>query len=170
MSIFRQEVSFLSFMISKDGVTTNPAKTAAIMEWPTPTTTKAVKAFCATVNYYRRHIKDFSTIASPLYELTKKNASFHWGREHQSAFETLKMRLATAPILGIFDQEAETLIDSDASGFSIGAVLSQVINGKKRVIAYASRTLNDCERRYSVTKREVSSNNFCPQTIPALRI
>ena len=151
---FRQEVSFLGFTISKDGVTTNPDKTSAIMEWPTPTTTKAVKAFCATVNYYRRHIKDFSTIASPLYDLTKKNATFHWEREHQSAFETLKMRLATAPILGIYDQEAETLIDSDASGFGIGAVLSQVIDGKERVIAYASRTLNDCERRYSVTKRE----------------
>ena len=151
---FRQEVSFLGFTISKEGVTTNPDKTAAIMEWPMPASTKEVKAFCATVNYYRRHIKDFSTVAAPLYDLTKKGVKFHWMREHQTAFETLKMRLATAPILGIYDQDAETIIDSDASGFGIGAVLSQIIDGKERVIAYASRTLNISERRYSVTKRE----------------
>jgi RNase H-like domain found in reverse transcriptase len=76
------------------------------------------------------------------------------GNVNTSAFETLKMRLVTAPILGIYNQEADTLIDSDASGFGFGAVLSQVINGNERVIAYASWTLNDCERRYSVTKRE----------------
>ena len=150
---FRQEVSFLGFTISKDGVTTNPTKTAAIVEWPTSASTKAVKAFCATVNYYRRHIKDFSTVASPLHELTKKGTKFRWERRHQMAFETLKMRLATAPILGIYDQRAETFNDTDASGFGLGSVLSQIIDGKERVIAYASRTLNSCERRYSVTKR-----------------
>jgi hypothetical protein len=86
-------VSFIGIMISKDGVTINRAKTAAIVEWPTPTKTTVVKAFCATVKYYYRHIKDFSTIVTPLYELIKDNASFHWGSEHQSAFEVLKMRI-----------------------------------------------------------------------------
>jgi RNase H-like domain found in reverse transcriptase len=147
-------VSFLGFIISKEGVTTNTDKTAAILEWPVPTSTKEVKAFCATVNYHRKHIKDFSTVAFPLYNLNKKGIKFHWTCEHQTAFETLKMRLATAPILSIYDQETETIIDSDASGFGIGAVLSQIINGKERVIAYASRTLNISERRYSVTKSE----------------
>jgi hypothetical protein len=155
MQFFQEEVSFLDFNISRDGVSTNPSKTAAILDWPVPNSAKAVKSFCATVNYYRRHIKDNSTIAAPLYDITKKGCKFLWKREHQIAFYTLKSRLATAPILGIYEQDAVTILDTDASAVSIGAVLSQILDGKERVIAYASRTMNDSERRYSVTKREL---------------
>jgi RNase H-like domain found in reverse transcriptase len=70
-----------------------------------------------------------------LYHLTKKGTNFHRTREDQTAFETLKMRLAIASILDIYDREAETIIDSDASDFGIGAVLSQIIDGKERIIA-----------------------------------
>ena len=107
------------------------------------------------MNYYRKHIRDFSTLAAPLYELTKRNATFVWCDEHERSFETLKMRLATSPILAIFDPNNHTILDTDASDTGLGATLSQIVDGKERVVAYASRTLNDAEKRYTVTKREM---------------
>jgi hypothetical protein len=101
MQFLKQEVSFLGFNLSRDGVSTNPSNTAAILDWPVPNSAKAVKSFCATVNYYRRQIKNYSTIAAPLYDITKKGCKLLWKRKHQIAFDTLKSRLATAPIPGI---------------------------------------------------------------------
>jgi len=152
---FQRQVDFLGFVISGDGIRTNPIKTEAIVNWPTPTSSKDIKAFCATVNYYRRHIKDLSSIAAPLYALTKQNMPFIGTNEHMRAFDTLKLRLTSAPMLAIYDQNAETIVDTDASGQGLGAVLSQIQDGHERVVAYASRTLNDAEKRYSVTKREL---------------
>ena len=151
---FKTSVSFLGFVISGNGVQTNPDKTSAITNWPTPKHTKDVKSFLATLNYYRKHIYNFASIAEPLYSLTRRNTKFVWTAVHNSAFETLKLRLETAPILAIYDPSLPTVIDTDASQTGVGAIISQIVNGNERVIAYASRTLNQAERNYSITKRE----------------
>ena len=85
-------------------------------------------------------MKDFATIAKPLHRLTEKTAKFEWTSECQTAFEEIRHRLVTAPILAFPDYEREFILDTDASDTGIGAVLSQVQeDGSERVIAYASR-------------------------------
>jgi hypothetical protein len=77
---------------------------------------------------------NFSTIASPLYELTKKNAKFEWKEQHEQAFETLKMRFATAPILSIYRQDCPIIVDNDASDTGIGAIISQIVDGQELLV------------------------------------
>ena len=100
-------------------------------------------------------IAGFADIAAPLHELTQKNAYFSWGPAHDKAFQTLKARLVTAPILGMPRDDGTFLLDTDASDRGIGAVLSQEQDGQEIVIAYASRTLSRPERNYDVTRREL---------------
>jgi hypothetical protein len=154
MSFFQTSVSFLGFVISQEVIRTNPEKTAAIANWPTPKRSKDVKSFLATLNYYRKHIYNFATIAEPLYALTRRNVRFTWTTAHQNAFDTLKARITSAPILAIFDEKLQTFVDCDVSTSGVGAVLCQIIDGKEKVISYASRTMNYAERNYSITKRE----------------
>jgi hypothetical protein len=143
---FQKEVNFLGFHISQRGVQSDAGKTAAIANWPRPANVKQLRSFCATINYYRRHVHQFSIIAAPLYELLKKRTRFVWTADHERVFSTLKMRLTTSPILTIFDPTRPTVVDCDASGSGLGAILSQIVDGQERVVAYASRTLNDCEK------------------------
>ena len=130
-------------------------KVEAVSDWPTPTTVKEVRSFVGLASYYRRFVRDFAKIAAPLNEIARKNQRFAWSNEAQMAFDTLKMTMISAPILGMpTDDDAYTL-DTDASDFAIGAVLSQKQNGEERVIAYASRSLDKRERNYCVTRREL---------------
>jgi len=152
---FKKEVNFLGFHITQHGIKMDADKTAAISKWKTPSNVKELRSFCATINHYRKHIHQFSIIAAPLYSLLKKRARFMWTTEHDQAFNTLKMRLITAPILTIFDPQRPTIVDCDASGVGLGAVLSQIVDGQERVVAFASRTLNQTEAKYSITKREL---------------
>lgn len=150
------QVEFLGHIVSRDGVHTDPRKTAKVAEWPKPTNKKEVQQFLGLANYYRRFVKDFSSIAKPLHRLTEKTAKFEWTTECQAAFEDLRHRLVTAPVLAFPDYSRPFLLDTDASGTGIGAVLSQVQeDGTERVIAYASRVLTRPERNYCVTRREL---------------
>lgn len=151
-----QKVYFLGHIVSADGVQTDPQKTERVSTWPTPTSQKEVQQFLGLASYYRRFVKDFATIAKPLYQLTEKTAKFAWSDEAQAAFEELRHRLVTAPTLAFPDYDLPFILDTDASDVGIGAVLSQrQSNGSERVIAYASRTLSRPERRYCVTRREL---------------
>lgn len=150
------QVEFLGHIVSADGVQTDPSKTEKVAQWPIPKTRKEVQQFLGLANYYRRFVKDFATIAKPLHRLTEKTAKFEWTSECQTAFEEIRQRLVTAPILAFPDYERVFILDTDASDTGIGAVLSQVQeDGSERVIAYASRVLTKPERRYCVTRREL---------------
>ena len=109
-------------------------------EWPVPKTVKAVRSFLGLTGYYRRFVKDYANVASPLIALTQKSATFKWGEEEQRAFDELRGKLVSAPILGYPDMQEKFILDTDASKCAIGAVLSQVQDGKEVVIAYGSRT------------------------------
>ena len=153
--LFRRSTQFLGHIISEDGIATSPDKISAITQWPVPRNLKQLRGFLGFCGYYRRFIPQFSEIASPLHELTQKGRKYHWSARCQEAFETLKEKLTESPVLGYPREAGEFVLDTDASGEGLGAVLHQVQEGKEVVISYFSRALSPSERRYCVTKREL---------------
>jgi len=151
----QKSVSFLGHVVSDAGIGTDPEKTRAVAEWPRPTRLRDVRAFLGLASYYRRFVQNFSMISAPLHQLARKNQPFHWDDEHQRSFDELKARLTTSPILAMPTDNDPFVLDTDASGHAIGAVLSQVQGGCERVVAYASRTLDRREQNYCVTRREL---------------
>ena len=149
-SLFQRKVEFLGHVVSKDGITMQEEKISAIRDWPPCRTLTEVRAFMGLSGYYRRFVKDFSVIASPLYGLMKKNTDFVWTASCQQAFEELKSRLVHGPILALPQDEGMYILDTNASDFGLGAVLSQKQNGHEKVIAYSSRTLNRPEQKLSL--------------------
>ncbi len=155
--LFKEEVEFLGHIISADGIKTSQQKIESIRNWPTPKTVKEVRAFVGLCSYYRRFIYQFSEIAKPLHKLTEKGVQFQWTDACCKSFQKLKEKLTETPVLAHPDFTKKFILDVDASDVSIGAVLSQNIDGHERAIAYASRTLTKQERSYCVTRKELLS-------------
>ena len=131
----------------------DPQKVAAIRDWAIPRNISELRSFLGLASYYRRYIYQFADIAAPLNNLTNKGVTFMWDNNYQSAFETLKRKLTEVPVLAYpsFSLTANQFqLHTDASATGLGAVLEQ--GGK--VVAYASRTLTQAERNYSVIQRE----------------
>ena len=112
---------------------------------------KELRQFLGLANYYRRFVADYSNVAAPLHRLLTKENGFHWDSNCQNAFEELKNRLVSPPILAFPDFKEKFVLYTNASDSAIGAVLSQIQEGKERVIAYWSRK---AERNYSTTEKE----------------
>ncbi|KAJ8008876.1 hypothetical protein DPEC_G00082990 [Dallia pectoralis] len=153
--LFREQVVYLGHIVSAKGVATDPKKIQKVAGWPAPRSVSEVRGFIGLASYYRRFVKDFASVAKPLHELTKKYARFNWTDECQEAFEQLKSRLTSAPVLGYPLDSGQLLLDTDASDWGIGAVLSQVQEGEERVLAYGSRRLSATEQNYCTTRREL---------------
>jgi len=151
----RKETVYLGHIISENGISPDPSKLEAIKDFPEPKRIKDIQSFIGLAGYYRKFIKNFSKIAKPLTKLTKKTEKFMWTAEQQSAFEELKERLMTAPVLRYPDFTQEFIVTTDASAYAIGAVLSQGKVGDDRPIAYASRVLTRAEQNYSTTEKEL---------------
>ena len=159
-ALFQTETIYLGHVISADGVSCDPAKVQAVQNWLPPQTVKQVRAFLGTVGYYKRFIKGYADIARPLYQLTRKHPKFVWNERCQHAFEVLKGKLIIAPIMAYPQEEGDYILDTDASAYAIGAVLSQMQKQEdgstaEKVIAYASRILHPRETRYCVRRREM---------------
>ena len=125
LSANRKLYTFLGHIVSPSGVAPDPSKTDKVTSWPTPACKRDVQQFIGLVNYYRRFIRHFASIARPLHRLTEKTPSFKWTSECQTAFNSLKLKLTSAPVLAHPDGKYPFLLDTDASGSGIGAVLSQ---------------------------------------------
>ena len=157
--LIRAQVPFLGHIVSREGVGVDPAKTEAMEKWPTPVNVKDVRAFLGLASYYRRHISGFSTVAAPMTNLTRQGVDLVWDDVCEGAFRTLKAALISAPVLAYPTREGHFTLSTDASDVGIGAVLEQdqEEGGQvvKRVIAYASKTLSDTQRRYCMTNKEL---------------
>ena len=103
----------------------DPGKVRAVTEWPTPSSRRGLQQFLGFANFYRRFIRNYSSVAAPLTALTSSKCSFEWGREAEKAFSTLKSRFTTAPILTTPDPAAQFVLEVDASDTGVGAILSQ---------------------------------------------
>lgn len=148
------QLKYLGHIVNHNGIRTDPEKTKAIDQWPTPTTVKQVRQFLGMASWYRRFINNFATVAAPLTALTRKNARWTWGEAEQKALLELKERLTSAPVLACPDFNRPFTLQTDASTTGLGTVLTQYFPEGERVIAYASRTLNQAERNYSATELE----------------
>jgi hypothetical protein len=150
----KDEVRFLGHLVSHQTIKPDAEKIVAVQSFPVPQTVSQLQSFIGLVGYYRRFIPKLSSIAEPLYKLLKKNVRWEWKQPQQQAFDQLKSILTSSPILSLPDFTKEFYLHTDASATGLGAVLTQVIDGVERVISYASKTLNETQRRYSITERE----------------
>ena len=151
----RSQVTFLGHILSKDGIAVNPEKTNAVTTFPTPTTPTQVRMFLGVCQYYRRFVKHFSDIASPLSNLLRKGAKFVWDSQCQASFDTLKSSLSSPPILAFPDFDKEFILYTDVSTASIAYILGQRDDkGREVVISYGGRALRDSERRWAITELE----------------
>ena len=153
----------MGHVVGQEGVSTDPDKIKAVIEWPRPTTVTEVRSFLGFVSYYRRFIPNFFKVAKPLNTLLqnlegtsnqKKKFKVNWGPDQQEAFDTLQKLCTEAPILAYEDFKTPFILHTDASSDGLGAVLYQYQNNQKRVIAYASRSLSPSERNYPANKLE----------------
>ncbi len=120
-----------------------------------PKTKTGVRAILGLENYYRHFIKGFSSIVAPLQRLTCNNVNFLLGDPEQTALDKLKEVFCSAPILAYPDHEGEFIVDTDASNYAIGAVLSQVQDGKERVIFYGFKGLVESQAKWYTTRKEL---------------
>ncbi|KAL0560668.1 hypothetical protein IC582_001078 [Cucumis melo] len=151
-----KQVSFLGHVVSKDGVSVDPAKIEAVTGWTRPSTVSEVRSFLGLAGYYRRFVENFSRIATPLTQLTRKGAPFVWSKACEDSFQTLKQKLVTAPVLTVPDGSGSFVIYSDASKKGLGCVLMQ----QSKVVAYASRQLKSHEQNYPTHDLELAAVVF----------
>jgi hypothetical protein len=174
---FKKELKFLGYRVSAKGIHTDPSNTIKIQKATPPRNEKEVRGFLGLCQFYRKFIQNFQKIAEPLYKLLRaeekyyqqvwtkngwisqeiNNPTWHekWNHEQQQAFEELKHRLITAPVLAHPNFQKPFILYTDASTIGLGAVLAQVQeDGKERPIAYHARTLRGAEKNYPITELE----------------
>ena len=149
------QVTYLRCVVTRNGIEPDPKKIEAVRSWPVPLNVQELRSFLRLCSYYKRFVRDFAKMAKPLHSLTQKNASFKWTEECQEVFVKLKEHLSQSPVLIYPDSSSEFILDTDASHLAIGAVLSQMVDGKEHPVAYFSRTLNQPEQQYCITRKEL---------------
>ena len=152
----RNEIDFLGFKINEQGLGMMKNKVKAILDWPTPTTVKQLRSFLGLAGFYRNFIRMFSDIAAPLSSLLKKNlVRFTWTVEHDKSFETLKQRISEQPTLILPRDHLPFIVQTDASGFAIGATLMQNLGSGLQPIAFLSHKMIEAETRYPTHEQEL---------------
>lgn len=163
-NFFKTTLKYLGFIVGNNSLATDPAKVESMTNYPRPQTSTEVKRFIGMCSWYRRFIKDFSSLVNPLNALLKgkkKKQTISWNDDAEAAFLAIKQKLVSAPVLSQPDFSQKFFVQSDASDVGIGGMLTQFIDGEEKVIAYASRSLSKAERNYSVTERECLAVIFC---------
>ncbi|XP_075524539.1 uncharacterized protein LOC142556936 [Primulina tabacum] len=151
-----EHVAFLGHIVSKEGISVDPSKIESIKQWPIPKTVSEIRSFLGLAGYYRRFIAEFSKIALPVTSLTRKATKFECTIECQQAFQTLKDKLTSAPVLVLPCGTEDFVVYTDASKQGLGAVLMQ----REKVIAYASRQLKEYEKNYPTHDIELAAVVF----------
>lgn len=151
------KVSFLGSIVAEGSLQMDPSKVRAVSEWPRPETRKQLQRFLGFANFYRRFIRSYSSVAAPLHVLTSPGTSFRWTPAAEEAFQHLKQRFCSAPILTLPDPNQQFVVEVDASDVGVGAVLSQrsSVDNKIHPCAFFSRRLSPAERNYNIGDREL---------------
>lgn len=150
-----KKLKFLGHIISKNGIQVDPEKTKAMSEFPVPKTQKQVRSFLGMANYYRRFIHNFAKIATPLNAMLSKDKKIEWTESCQEAFDKLKNKLLTAPVLAYPDPDRPFILTCDASDTAIGYVLGQLDDDNKEyVIAYGGKSLTPDQKKFNTTEKE----------------
>ena len=160
--LFKREIQFLGHIVSNKGIRMDPEKLKGIRDFETPKNRKQVQSFLGTCNYYRRFIRNFSHIAFPLSCLTSPYVKFTWTEFENNSFLALKKAILDAPILTFPHSHGLFILDTDASDYGVGAVLSQVLPGGpnnslliEMPISFFSKTLDKFGRNYCITRKEL---------------
>src|ERR1700683_280042 len=148
-------VEYLGVIVSQNTLRVDPTKAKAVKDWPRPRKLKEVQEFTGFLNFYRRFVPDFSRIARPLYDLTKKDTKFVWSDKCEEAFQELKDRITSAEVLRLAQSTGRFRVEADACEYATGAVLMQEQDNIYRPIAFFSKSLNDVERNYPVHDQEM---------------
>ncbi len=153
----KSEISFLGMIVGRGGMNIDSKKVEVLQNWSTPETITDVRSFMGLLQFFRRFIKDFSTIATPLTNLTKKGEGIHkWDIKCDEVFESLKRAITSAPILVSSDWKKPFRGHIDASNTAVRGPLTQLDeSGKDRVIAFYSRNVSSAERNYTTNDRKL---------------
>jgi hypothetical protein len=160
---FKHEVEFLGHIVGNGHIKMCPSKISAILEWPTPSSITDIRSFIGLCNYYRKFIQGFSTITSPLIELTRNDIPFIWTLKQQSSFDQLKHAITSAPILQLPNQSYSWTLYTDASGYAIGGVLCQDTGNGMKPVVFLSRKLAGAELNCAVYEKEFYAIIYCLQ-------
>ncbi len=155
----RSELLYLGHIVGANGIKVDPAKIAAVAEWPVPKDLTQLRSFLGLTNYFRKFIQGYASRCRPLTSLMRKGMPYAWSPECQAAFEGLKQDLTTAPVLSAPDFSKAFEVVTDSSQWSIGGVLLQ----EGRPLAYTSRKMIPAELNYTVTEQE------CLATVHAMK-
>jgi len=156
----KQEVKYLGFIMTTNGIRMDPEKESCVLGWETPRTVTDVQCFLGFANFHRRFIKDYSKVVTPLTKMTKKEGGkyvpFVWGQEQQAAFDLLKKAFTSAPILRHFDYDREIIVETDASDYVSAGILSQHDeDGVLHQVAFYSKKQNPAECNYEIYDKEL---------------
>ena len=149
-----EEISILGVVVEKKQVKMEQEKVKAVKEWKTLTRIKDVESFLGFANFYQCFIQNFCHTAKPLNELKSKK-NWKWEDEHQKAFDELKEKITSQPVLSLLRREGKFRVETNASGHAIGGVLFQEQDGKWKPIAFLSRTMQPAEQNYEIYDKEL---------------
>jgi len=151
-----QEVEFLGYLIGRNGIAMSQEKVDVVLNWETPRSMSKTQSFLGFANFNRRFIKDYSRVARPLMELTKKMEKWSWNPKAEKAFKELKRHFTTAPILVHFDAQRPVIIKTDTLDFTLGAILSQRDDENQlHPVAFHSRKFQPTEINYEIHDKEL---------------
>ena len=150
------QVTYLGLIVSTKGISMDPKKVACVQEWPTPQSLRDIQGFLGFANFYRRFIPEFSRLAAPLVQLTKKNVPFKWDDKCESSFFQIKNAFKDGSMLAHFDPQLQTVLETDASDFVTAAILSQYDStGILRPVAFMSKKMLPAECNYDIYDKEL---------------
>jgi len=151
-----REVGFLGVVIGPEGIKMEEEKIKEVLEWPTPKCVKDVQKFLGLANYYRQFIEGFASIARPLHDMVKKDKKWNWMEKQEKTFRELKEWFTKELVLAAPDLDKKLRVEVNTSDYATGGVLSmEVENGRWKLVAFLSKSLNETERNYEIHDKEM---------------
>lgn len=153
----RHRIEYLGFIIGEGRVKMDPVKVSGVSSWEDPEDVRDLQSFVGFCSFYRRFIKDFSEIARPLHDLTKKGVPWRWEKAEKDSFEVLKKAITSMPVLMLPQDSQPFKLEADTSDFATGAVLSQLNleDNKWHPVAFMSKSMSETKRNYEIHDKEL---------------